>query len=157
RSAVRPGAASSSLSAGNGPDDPVGLRPRGDRLGERGVRRLMGQVLGTGEEPQHRPALPGDVVADRAAEHRIAGLQRGGDPALRDRAVEGELDLAIDVGQRPQMIRKDHSDHDSVWTSTDSTDGRSRTMGAQLSPESADAYTCPPVVPKYTPHLSSES
>jgi len=30
-------------------------------------------------------------------------------------------------------------------------------MGAQLSPASADAYTCPPVVPKYTPHGSSAS
>ncbi len=45
----------------------------------------------------------------------------------------------------------------NVWTSTESTAGRSRTMGAQLSPASADKYTCPPVVPKYTPHLSSES
>jgi len=26
--------------------------------------------------------------------------------------------------------------------------GRSLTMGAQVSPESAEAYTCPPVVPK---------
>ncbi len=47
--------------------------------------------------------------------------------------------------------------HGSVWTSTESTGGRSRTIGAQLSPASAEAYTCPPVVPKYTPHLSSES
>src|SRR5438093_11718270 len=39
-------------------------------------------------------------------------------------------------------------DHGSVCTSTDSTDGRSRTMGAQLSPASAEAYTWPPVVPK---------
>jgi len=30
-------------------------------------------------------------------------------------------------------------------------------MGAQLSPASADAYTWPPVVPKYTPHGSSVS
>jgi hypothetical protein len=30
-------------------------------------------------------------------------------------------------------------------------------MGIQLSPESAEAYTCPPVVPKYIPHESSES
>src|SRR6267378_1083322 len=47
--------------------------------------------------------------------------------------------------------------HASVCTSTESTPGRSRTMGAQLSPASADAYTCPPLVPKYMPHLSSES
>src|ERR1700675_511841 len=47
--------------------------------------------------------------------------------------------------------------HGSVCTSTESTPGRSRTIGAQLSPASADAYTCPPLVPKYMPHLSSES
>ena len=45
----------------------------------------------------------------------------------------------------------------SVCTSTLSTAGRSRTIGFQLSPASADAYTCPPVVPKYTPQLSRVS
>src|SRR5258707_459718 len=47
--------------------------------------------------------------------------------------------------------------HASVCTSTESPPGRSRTIGAQLSPASAEAYTCPPLVPKYMPHLSSES
>ncbi len=36
----------------------------------------------------------------------------------------------------------------SVCTSTESTAGKSRTIGAQLSPASLEAYTCPPVVPK---------
>ena len=99
----------------------------------------------------------GDVVADRPAQHRIAGLERVEDRALRDRTLDVELHLAVDARQRPQMRRKHDSDHGSVWTSTESTAGRSRTMGAQVSPASADAYTCPPVVPKYTPHESSES
>src|ERR1700730_818471 len=47
--------------------------------------------------------------------------------------------------------------HARVCTSTESTPGRSRTIGDQLSPASAEAYTCPPLVPKYKPHLSSES
>src|SRR5258708_2427235 len=47
--------------------------------------------------------------------------------------------------------------HLSVCTSTDSTAGRSLTIGAQLSPASDEAYTWPPQVPKYTPHSSSES
>src|SRR6266851_403514 len=72
-------------------------------------------------------------------------------------ALNVELHLAADARQSPQMWREYDSDHGSVWTSTESTAGRSRTMGAQLSPASAEAYTCPPVVPKYTPHLSSES
>ncbi len=79
------------------------------------------------------------------------------DRALRNRTLDVERHLAIDARQRPQMMRKHHSDHGSVWTSTERTAGRSRTMGAQVSPASADAYTCPPVVPKYTPHASSES
>src|SRR4029077_11063780 len=47
--------------------------------------------------------------------------------------------------------------HTSVCTSTESTPGRSRTIGDQLSPASAEAYTCPPLVPKYKPHWWSES
>src|SRR5208282_1003088 len=41
----------------------------------------------------------------------------------------------------------------NVCTSTESTAGRSRTIGAHESPASAEPYTCPPLVPKYTPHL----
>src|SRR5574341_934182 len=145
------------LAAGNGPYHKKGLRPRRDPVGQRGVRRLMGQILLAGEEPQERSALLRDVVADRPAQHRIAGLERVEDRALRGRTLDVELHLASHAGQHPQMKWKQHSDHGSVWTSTDTTAGRSRTMGAQLSPASADTYTCPPVVPKYTPHESSES
>jgi hypothetical protein len=38
--------------------------------------------------------------------------------------------------------------HCKVCTSTESTAGRSCTIGAHESPESAEAYTWPPVVPK---------
>ena len=87
----------------------------------------------------------------------IAGLERVEDRALRRRTLDLERHLAVDARQRPEMRGQHDPDHGSVWTSTDTTAGRSRTMGAQLSPASADAYTCPPVVPKYTPHESSES
>src|SRR5437899_1965604 len=146
-----------SLAAGHGPHDQKRLGPRHDRVGQRGVRRFVGPILLAGEEPHERSALAGDLVADRPAEHRIAGLERVEDRALRDLTLDVELHLAVDVCEGPQMGREHDSDHGSVWTSTDTTDGRSRTMGAQLSPASADAYTCPPVVPKYTPHGSSES
>jgi len=89
------------------------------------------------------------VVADRPPQHWISGLERVEDRALGDRPLHVELHLAPDAGQRAQMSRQhDADDHASVWTSMATTDGRSRTMGAQLSPASADAYTCPPVVPK---------
>src|ERR1700741_3319337 len=48
----------------------------------------------------------------------------------------------------PKNARKVGHSHDNVWTSTDSTAGRSRTIGFQLSPASAEQYTWPPVVPK---------
>ncbi len=102
-------------------------------------------------------ASGGDMIADGTAQHGIAGLKCVKDRALRDLTLDVELHLAADTRQCPQMCRKLDSNHGKVWTSTETTAGRSRTMGAQLSPASADAYTCPPVVPKYTPHLSSES
>src|ERR1035441_3888864 len=117
----------------------------------------MGQILLAGEEPQEWPALSRYVIADRAFQHRITGLQRIEYRAQGNRIRDLELHLAADVCQGSQMLRDFDANHGNVWTSTDSTAGRSRTMGAQLSPASADAYTWPPVVPKYTPQESSES
>src|SRR5208283_1938223 len=117
----------------------------------------MGQVLLASEEPQERSALLRDVVANRSAQHGIACLKRVEDRALRGLTLDVELHFAADVCERPQVWREYDTDHGNVCTSTESTAGRSRTMGAQLSPASADAYTCPPVVPKYTPQESSES
>src|SRR5438132_13272153 len=72
-------------------------------------------------------------------------------------SLHDALPISFDLRQRPEVRREHHADHRSVCTSTDRTAGRSRTMGVQLSPASGDIYTCPPVVPKYTPHLSSAS
>src|ERR1700724_3696961 len=116
----------------------------------------MGQVRAAGEETQERTALLRDVIADRAAQHRIACLERIEDRTLGGFALDVDLHLAVDLCERSQMGRKLDSNHGRVWTSTDSTAGRSRTMSAQLSPPFADAYTWPPVVPKYTPQESSE-
>ena len=99
----------------------------------------MRQIFRAGEEAHERPALLGDVVADRPLQHRIGILKRVEDRALRDRTFDVEFHLAPNVRQRAQMCRKPDPDHGSVWTSTESTAGRSRTMGAQLSPASADA------------------
>src|SRR5436309_3886728 len=143
--------------SGDRPDHEKRLRPRRDRLGERGIGRVVGQVPLAREEAQERPSPVGDVVADRPAQHGIACLERVQHRGASDLARDIELHLAFDLRQRPQVRREHHADHGSFWTSTDSTAGRSRTMGAQLSPASAEPYTCPPVVPKYTPHGSSES
>src|SRR5580700_11811481 len=117
----------------------------------------MGQILCTREEAQERPSLLGNVVANGAPQHRILFLDRVQNRTLRDRSINIDFQFVIDARQRPQVCREDHPDHCSVCTSTESTAGRSRTIGAQFSPASGDAYTWPPVVPKYTPHESSES
>src|SRR5207248_9703288 len=99
----------------------------------------MGYILRAGEESYERSALPGDVVADRPAQHRVAGLERLHERALRGWTLNVEHHVAADLGQRAQMQREHHSDHGSVCTSTDTTAGRSRTIGAQLSPASGEA------------------
>src|SRR5579862_2505429 len=117
----------------------------------------MRQVLFAREISYERAPLESYVIADGALQYRIAFLQRV-EQSSNGVCFDLERDLtAPDSSQCSQMRREHHSNHASVWTSTERTAGRSCTIGAQLSPESADAYTCPPVVPKYTPHLSSES
>ena len=108
----------------------------------------MGQVLLAGEEAHERAAALGGGVADGAAQRRVAGLEGVEHGALRNRTLDRELHLTLDPGQGLQVRGEHDADHGSVWTSTDSTAGRSRTMGAQRSPASPDAYTWPPVVPK---------
>src|SRR5258707_14342462 len=81
--------------AGDGPHQQERLRPRRDGVGQRGVRRFMRQILSTGEEPHKRTALVRDVLANRPAQHRIAGLERVEDRALRGLALDLELHLAI--------------------------------------------------------------
>src|SRR5271157_961950 len=71
----------------------------------------MGQILLAGEEPQERPALPGDVVADRPAKHWITGLESVEDRALGRRTFNPEFHLSVDACQSPQMFWEDHSDH----------------------------------------------
>jgi hypothetical protein len=117
----------------------------------------MGQVHPAGKETQQRTALSRDMIADRAAQHWIASLERVKHRTLGGLTLDVDLHLTADLCQYLQMRWKLNSNHGNVWTSTDWTDGRSRTMSAQVSPLSADAYTWPPVVPKYTPHESSES
>ena len=116
-----------------------GSVPGRNRVRQRRVRRFVRQIFLAGEEPQERPALPGYVIADRAFEHRIASLECVEHRALRHRSRDLELDLAADMRQGSQMLRQLNPDHGNVWTSTDSTAGRSCTMADQVSPASVDA------------------
>src|SRR6266851_91153 len=84
----------SPLAARNRPDDDKRLFPGRDRVGQWRVRRLMGQIFLAGEEPQERPALLRDLVADRPAQHRIVRFERVDNRTLRDRALDIDLDFA---------------------------------------------------------------
>ena len=59
----------------------------------------MGQILLAGKESYKRPALLGDVVADRPAEHGIPSLERVENRALCHRSLDLELNLALNVRQ----------------------------------------------------------
>ena len=99
------------LPSRNGPDNDKRLLPRRDRVGQWGIRRVVGQILLAGEETQERPALLRDLVADRPAQHRIAGFERVEDRSQRDRAVELKFYFAADVRQRSEVLREYDSDH----------------------------------------------
>jgi len=119
-------------------DDQVRFLTHGDLLGQQRVGLGVRQVLLAGEEPDERPPLAAVLVTYRAAQHRVPGLQRVEHRALGHLARDRQLNLAVDSGQGAQVRRKHEPDHGKVWTSTESTRGRSRTIGAQLSPESAE-------------------
>jgi hypothetical protein len=87
----------SSLSPGNGPDNDKRFLPRDDRLRQRSIRRFVGQILLTRKEPQERPALQGDVIADGSAQHGIAGLKRIKNRPLRDRGGDFEFYVTVDT------------------------------------------------------------
>src|SRR5438105_352979 len=98
----------------------------------------MREILLASEKAHERPALERDVVTDRAAENWIAAFERIENGTQGDGLFEFELHLALDACQRPQMGREQDSDHGKVWASTESTPGKSRTIGFQLSPLSAE-------------------
>jgi len=104
----------------------------------------MGDVLLAGEEAQEGAALEGGVVANGTAECRVAGFEgtencaeRGGLRNFQRGLVRGELRKGAEVGG--EFDTDGCGAHARVWTSMERTAGRSRTMGAQESPESGEA------------------
>src|SRR5699024_3430010 len=104
------------------------------------VGLVMGEVLFAGEEADERATPLRAVVAHRAAQRRVGRLQGVEHGGLGDGRVQIEQHLATrDMRQVPQVRWQYDADHDSVCASTESTDGRSRTIGSQLSPASFEA------------------
>ena len=148
--------------AGDRPQDDQRFCPARHSLRQRRIGGIVRQILLAREEAQKGPPLQRRVVADSTAQHGVRCLQRIQYRANRRRCSSINLNLVPrNSGQRPQVRRQFDTNldgtHASVCTSTDSTGGRSRTIALQLSPASADAYTWPPLVPKYTPQESSLS
>jgi len=135
------------LSARYSAYDPERLVARLDSGRNWGIWRLVREVLCAGEETHVGSPVFCDVVTDRSAQHGIARLECVENGALRDSILYQQFYLSVHMGQGAQMGRQNNFDHGRVWTSTDSTDGRSRTMGVHASPASAETYTWPPVVP----------
>src|SRR5579884_2519061 len=115
-------------SPGDGSHYQEGFRRGRDRFGQRSVRRLVRQILFTGEEADEGAALFGDVVAYGAGQHGIACLECVEDGPLSDGTLEFELHFAVDLGQCAEMRRKLDADHGRVCTSTERIAGRSCTM-----------------------------
>src|SRR5262249_187895 len=124
--------------------DQIRLVTRRNGIRQRHVRQLVREILAARIEAEKRPAPVGRVVADRAPQHGIAGLDGVDDRPLRDLPLNIYRDLGAYAGQTAEMMRQlepDHGLYFSVCTSTDTTAGRWLTIGVQLSPASADPYT----------------
>src|ERR1700761_5252082 len=59
-----------------------------DRLRQRRIRWVMGEILRASEESQKRPPFQRGVIAHRSTQHRITDLQRVEDGALCDLALQ---------------------------------------------------------------------
>ena len=79
------------------------------------------------------------MVPNRPAQDRMTFFQGIQDAAQRNWLRDINLHFACDAREVSQMIRQLNADHGSICTSTEQTAGKSRTMGFQLSPLSAEA------------------
>jgi hypothetical protein len=74
----------------------------------------MGQVFLAGEKAQERPALLRDMIANRATQHWVTGLECVEDRAQSHLALDFDFYVAVNVGQRSQVGWKSESNHSSV-------------------------------------------
>ena len=129
------------LAAGHRPDDEKRLGACRDRGGQPRVEGLVRQILFARKKSDERPALLRAVIADRAPQGGVLRLEGIEYRAKRGLTVHSNRHLVADTGQGLQMGWEYDADHGSVWTSTDTTGGKSRTTADQSSPLLADAYT----------------
>jgi hypothetical protein len=73
------------LAAGDGTDDDQGFGSGDDCGRKRSVWRFVGEIFFAAEDAQEGAALVGDLVANGAAQHGVAGFEGVEDGALGDR------------------------------------------------------------------------
>lgn len=99
------------LSACDCPDYEERLRPRGDRIGQWSVWRLVREVFFAGEEAKKRAALLRPVVTNRATQHGIASLKRIQHRALGHWRSDVKFHFVAHLGKHSQMLRQYDSNH----------------------------------------------
>jgi hypothetical protein len=114
---IRKQRAARKLTAGDGADDEEGLGAGGNFGGKRRVGSFEGEVFRAGEKAEEGPALQRDVIADRAAEHRVAGFESVQDGTLGDRTCDFEMNLAANVSECAEMSGERYTDHGDEFTS----------------------------------------
>jgi hypothetical protein len=77
------------------------LRAGRDRFGQWRIRRIVRQILLTGEESNERTALERDLIANRTAQHGISRLQRVEHSPLCHLASDLDLHFTRNLRERP--------------------------------------------------------
>ena len=129
------------LTARHCADDVQRFPPIRNVWGEGLVKRLMRDVVLADEESNEGPPTPSRGVSDRAAQSRVRCFESVDDRIGIDGIAHGDSHFTGDAGQRFQVRRQDDANvtcHAKVWTSTESTAGRSCTMASQESPPLAE-------------------
>lgn len=101
----------------------------------------MREVVFADEDSNEGPPTPSRGVSDRAAQGRVRCFESVDDGIGIDGIAYGDSHFTIDARQRFQVRREHDANvacHARVWTSTESTAGRSCTMASQESPPLAE-------------------
>ena len=120
-------------------DDQEWFRPIRNRVRQRRIGRFMRQIFAARKKTDHWPANLRHMITHCPAQHRIFRFNRVQQRALSQRSIELKSYFTVDVRQRTQIRRKNNAYHGNVCASTDTTAGRSRTIGFHLSPVSTEA------------------
>jgi hypothetical protein len=99
---IRPFFSGRSLAPGDGGYDEQGLGAGRNRIRQRDIRRLEREILRTGEETHPRATPLRGRIAQRAAQHGIARLERIEHGTLRDWFPDLERHLVFGACQRSQ-------------------------------------------------------